>query len=209
MAKLCFNFGAMSCGKSAALLQVAHNYNKRGYKIIVIKPTCDKKGDDSVVSRIGISRKVDYLIPSDVSLIQCIEKDLEDLKCIIADEAQFFEPSQIEEMFVLSKIYDIPVMCYGLKTDFQAKLFPGSERLLALADELEELSTICPCGKKARFNARIVNGKFVSEGEQVAIDGFDDISYESLCGDCYLEKVLGYNKDIKRPKMLIKNVKND
>lgn len=208
MAKLCFNFGAMSCGKSTALLQVAHNYTVRGYKIILIKPACDKKGDDTVISRIGISRKVDYLISSDQSILDILGDNPTDIECIIADEAQFFEPAQIEELFAISKIYNIPVVCYGLKTDFQSKLFPGSERLLALADELNELSTICGCGKKARFNARVVNGRFVSEGDQIAIDGFDAISYEPLCGECYLKKVKGYNKDNLKQKILVKSVKN-
>lgn len=209
MAKLCFEYGAMSCGKSTLLLQVAHNYSKKGYKIVLIKPLCDKKGDNKVVSRIGFSREVDYLIGENDEILNVIGKDIKNLKCILADEAQFFTTKQIEELFIISKKHDIPVICYGLKTDFKTDVFPASARLFALADELEELSTICSCGKKARFNARVVNGKFVSEGEQVAIDGFDNISYESLCGDCYLEKVLGYNNDIKMPKILTKNVKND
>ena len=209
MAKLYFNFGAMSCGKTAAMLQVAHNYKTYGYKALVIKPAKDGKGGKNVVSRIGISREADYLIPSDVSVIDLLENEFEDLKCIIADEAQFFEPEQIEEFFVITKMYEIPVICYGLKTDFQSKLFPGSERLLALADEIIEHPTICACGKKARFNARMVDGVFVRDGDQVAIDGFQNVTYKSLCGKCYLEKVVGYDKDMKRPKMLLKNVKND
>ena len=190
MAKLYFNFGAMTCGKSAALLQVAYNYKKNGHKAYVIKPSKDKKGGKNVVSRIGISREADYLIPPDVSIIDLLENEFDDLKCIIADEAQFFEPKQIEEFFVITKMYEIPVICYGLKTDFQSKLFPGSERLLALADEITEHPTICACGKKARFNARKIDGVFVNEGDQVAIDGFQSVTYEALCGKCYLKKVI-------------------
>lgn len=209
MAKLYFNFGAMSCGKTVAMLQVAYNYKIYGYKALVIKPAKDGKGGKNVVSRLGLKREADYLIPSDASIIDLLENEFEDLKCIIADEAQFFEPKQIEEFFVITKMYDIPVICYGLKTDFQSKLFPGSERLLALADEIIEHPTICECGKKARFNARMVDGVFVRDGEQVAIDGFHNVTYKSLCGKCYLEKVQGYTKDNIKQKTLIKNVKND
>lgn len=205
MAKLYFRYGAMNCGKTASLLQVAYNYKERDRKIILIKPKCDLKGGNKVVSRIGISRDVDYLINDDEKIIEVLANNLEGVDCILADEAQFFKSTQIDELFILSKIYDIPVVCYGLKSDFKSKSFPGSQRLFELADELTELETICRCGKKARFNARIVNGEFVSEGAQVAIDGIDDISYEALCGKCYLEKVLKYEKDIKSPKMLKKN----
>lgn len=194
MAKLYFRYGAMNCGKSTALLQVAYNYEERDQKVIIIKPSIDKKGDNSIVSRIGIGKEVDYLITPEESIIEKTKDTFDKINCILADEAQFFTGKQIDELFVISKIYKIPVICYGLRADFKINLFPGSKRLLELADELTELETICRCGNKARFNARKVNGEFVSEGDQVAIDEMGDVTYESLCGKCYLEKVLDYKK---------------
>ena len=104
------------------------------------------------------------------------------------DEAQFLSVEEIDELFEYTKRYNIPVICYGLKTDFRTQVFEGSKRLFELADEVEELVTICSCGKKAKFNARIIDGKYVSEGLQVAIDGID-ARYDSLCGKCYLENL--------------------
>lgn len=207
MAKLYFRYGAMNCGKSTSLLQVAYNYKERNQNIILIKPSCDTKGDNKIVSRIGISRKVDYLIDADQKILDVI--NLENIQCILADEVQFFKEEQIDELFVISKIYDIPVVCYGLKSDFKTNSFPGSKRLFELADELQELETICTCGKKARFNARVVNGKFVSDGEQIAIDGVNDIRYESLCGKCYLEKVNNYQIDANIKQKVKKIKRND
>lgn len=202
MAKLYFRYGAMNCGKSTSLLQVAYNCNEKGKEAILIKPKSDKKGEDKVVSRIGISRHVDYLIDEHEKIFDVIGEKINELDYILADEAQFFSEDQITELFVISKMYDISVICYGLKSDFKTNSFPGSKRLFELADELQELETICKCGTKARFNARVVNGKYVNEGEQVAIDGFDNVTYESLCGKCYLKEVLHYDiKDIEPEKV--------
>lgn len=195
MAKLYFRYGAMNCGKTTALLQVAHNYEERDQTIILIKPSIDLKGGSSIVSRLNISREVDMLITPDESIIEKIKGSFNKINCVLADESQFFTEKQIDELFVIAKIYEIPVICYSLRTDFKTNAFPGSKRLLELADELIELETICRCGSKARFNARKVNGEFVSEGDQVAIDEMDDVTYESLCGKCYLEKVKHYKKD--------------
>ena len=187
MAKLYFRYGAMNCGKTSALLQVAHNYEEQGMKVVVLKSKIDKKGNDTVVSRIGISRKVDILLSLEDTVKDKI--DLDRIDCILVDEAQFMTPNQIKELWAISKLKDIPVICYGLKTNFKGELFEGSKAVIELADELEELVTICKCGKKARFNARIENGEYVSEGNVVAIDGID-AKYEPLCGKCYIEKVL-------------------
>ena len=187
MAKMYFRYGAMNCGKTTALLQVAHNYEEQGMKVIVIKSEIDKKGDKNIVSRLGIQRKVDLLIPFDERISTNI--DLDNINCILVDEVQFMSKEQIKELWIISKMKNIPVICYGLKTNFKGELFDGSKAVIELADELEELSTICKCGEKARFNARIENGKFVSEGNIVAIDGID-AKYEPLCGKCYIEKVL-------------------
>lgn len=187
MAKMYFRFGAMNCGKTTALLQVAHNYEEQGMKIIVIKSLVDKKGDRNIVSRLGIEREVDLLIPLDERISTNI--NIDNVDCILVDEVQFMSSEQIKELWIISKLKDIPVICYGLKTNFKGELFEGSKAVLELADELEELSTICKCGNKARFNARLENGEFVNKGDVVAIDGIE-ATYEPLCGKCYIQKVL-------------------
>lgn len=188
MAKLYFRFGAMNCGKSSALMQVAHNYNENQKRVVVIKSSIDTKADDFISSRIGLTRKVDILIEPEKSLEPYYEDWNQDVSCILVDEAQFLSAKQVEELWVASKMYDIPVICYGLKTDFQSHLFEGSKRLLELADDIEELSTICSCGKKAKFNARFVNGNFTLEGEEILIDGSSaEVEYRPMCGKCYLK----------------------
>ena len=188
MAKLYFRYGAMNCGKTTALLQVAHNYEEKGMNILLIKPALDKKGNNKIVSRLGIDRKVDVLIDINEKLKDILK--LDNISCILVDEVQFMTKEQIKELWIIAKTKDIPVICYGLKTNFKGKLFEGSKAVIELADELDELITICKCGKRAKFNARVVNGKFVKNGEEVAIDGID-AKYEPLCGKCYIENVLG------------------
>lgn len=189
MAKLYFRYGAMNSGKSTAVLQVAHNYEERGMNILLIKPALDTKGCDKIISRLGAERKVDILATPAIDLEKAIRqwhKDVELVGCVITDEAQFFTPKQIEQLLRVVTLYDIPVICYGIRTDFQTKLFPGSLRLMELAHSLEELKTICRCGKKAIFNGRKINGTFTFTGEQVAIDGEQSVEYESLCANCYI-----------------------
>lgn len=190
MAKIYFRFGAMNCGKTTALLQVAHNYEEKGMNILLIKPKIDKKGNNKIVSRLGIERKVDILLDSNDKLKETLK--LNNINCILVDEVQFMTKEQIKELWVISKLKNIPVICYGLKTNFKGKLFEGSKALIEIADELDELITICKCGKRAKFNARVVNGKYVKSGEEVAIDGIE-AEYEPLCGKCYIENVLGKN----------------
>lgn len=187
MSKLYFRYGAMNCGKTTNLLQVAHNYEERGMNVVLLKPAIDTKANSSVSSRIGVEREVDHLIMPDEKLKGYLMLIKDKVSCVIVDEAQFLSEGQVDELFVFSKMTDIPVICYGLRADFRSELFPGSKKLFELADSIEELYTICRCGKKARFNARIVNGEFTLMGDQVAIDG--DVQYESLCGKCYLRKV--------------------
>lgn len=183
-----FRYGAMNCGKSTSLMQAAHNYEERNHKVLVIKSMIDTKGQGKLVSRIGISREVDILLEKEDSLFDKIE-DLKGISCIFVDEAQFLSAHQVDELYELTKLHDIPAICYGLRSDFKTNGFPGSIRLLELSDELEELTTICRCGKRAKLNARKVNGKFVSDGDQVAIDEENNVTYESLCGKCYLKYV--------------------
>lgn len=197
MSKLYFRYGAMNCGKTTALLQVAHNYEERGHKIVIIKPVVDLKGSDKIVSRLGVSRKVDLLLGSNQHPLLEIESWIKDnISCVLVDEAQFLKRFQVDELYVIAKMFDIPVICYGLRTSSEMELFEGSERLLAIADKLEELITICRCGHRAVFNVRFDrDGKIIFGGqEQIAIDGID-ASYESYCGKCHIEKVRGMTKD--------------
>ena len=190
MSKLYFRYGAMNSGKSTNLMQVAYNYEERGMKVLLIKPSTDKKGGDKLVSRLGVERKVDLLINDDQNIYNEVKK-WQDEKyksdCILVDEVQFFKAYQIDQLFEIAVCLDIPVICYGLRTDFKMQGFEGSTRLLLLAHSIEELKTICKCGKKAILNGRKINGKFVFEGEQVAIDNIDNVEYESLCGHCYFK----------------------
>lgn len=187
MAKLYFNYGAMSAGKTIEVITTAYKYNSRGMKALVIKPSIDTKGGDLVTSRIGMSQKVDILLKSEESLFEYL-KNYNDTTCLIVDEAQFLTEKQVLELVIITKDWNIPVICYGLKVDFQGKLFPGSEALVRYADSQQELVAICDCGKKARFNARKVNGEYVYDGEQVLIGA--DESYDPLCETCYMNKVL-------------------
>ena len=197
MAKLYFRYGAMNSGKTALLLQAAHNYEERGMEVLIVKPTIDSKGDDHLVSRIGLTRKVDKLLAPKDDIYKYVKKLKRKIKCILVDEAQFLEKEQVYELMHIVVKLNIPVICYGLRSDFKTNGFPGSTRLLELAHTIEEMKTICSCGRKAMFNARKVNEKYVFDGEQVAIDGEDKVTYESLCPNCYYEELDKYNKKVK------------
>lgn len=197
MSKLYFRYGAMNCGKTTALLQVAYNYEEREQNVVIIKPAIDKKGDRNIVSRLGISREVDILLDETMHPIDMIQTFLDNqIHCILVDEAQFLKREQVDELYVIAKLFDIPVICYGLRASSEMELFEGSERLLTLADRLEELVTICRCGHRATMNVRLDrNHKIIFGGqEQVAIDGID-ANYESYCGKCHIEKVRGVTKE--------------
>jgi thymidine kinase len=193
MAKLYFRFGAMNSGKSTALLQAAHNYEERGQRVLLAKPRIDTKGEATIVSRLGVSRKVDVMIEPSDNLMTIVDQHFgpdrqgRPLSCVLVDESQFLTPAQVDDLFVVAVQRNIPVLAYGIRTDFQTIAFPGSRRLLEIAHSLEELKTICRCGKKAVFNARKQNNTFIFDGAQVAIDGVD-VTYESLCGECYLSE---------------------
>jgi thymidine kinase len=195
MAKLYFRYGAMNSGKSTALLQAAFNYEERGHKVLLAKPAVDTKGDRSIVSRLGVVRDVDFTIEPEADVLdrfqhhrtRVIEEHGRDVSCLLIDEAQFLTSEQVDDLLRIALMDAIPVLAYGIRTDFQTIAFPGSRRLLEVAHSLEELKTICRCGRKAIFNARRIDGVFVFDGAQVAIDG-EDVTYESLCGVCYLEE---------------------
>lgn len=211
MAKLYFRYGAMNSGKSTALLQAAYNYEERGQHILLAKPEIDTKGADHISSRLGVERTVDFLIgPRDdvralfaaqrarvkahaeqeALLPEAMGSPRADVACLLIDEAQFLTPAQCDDLLRIVVEDRIPVLAYGIRTDFQTRAFPGSARLLELAHSLEELKTICRCGRKALFNARLVGGRFVFDGDQVAIDEFsaERVTYESMCAECYLRE---------------------
>ena len=204
MAKMEFRYGAMNSGKSMELMRIAYNYNENNKKVVVIKSQIDTKGDEYLVSRVGMKRKVDIFLNPNESLFTENNKEIYlTADAILVDEAQFMSPFQIDELWHISKLLDIPVICFGLKTDFITNTFPGSKRLLEISDELIELETICHCGKKARFNARKVNGEYTLDGEQNVIDGTKNIEYVPLCGECYINDVLkGDIKILKKVKKL-------
>lgn len=194
MAKLYFRYGAMNSGKSTALLQAAHNYEERDHEILLAKPGVDTKAGRKIFSRLGVDRDVDVMIGADDDVLAAFtrqrakrrESSGRDVSCLLIDEAQFLTPEQVDDLLRIAVLEDVPVLCYGIRTDFRTVAFPGSQRLLEIAHSLEELKTICRCGRKAVFNTRLVDGEPVFLGEQVAIDGVE-VSYESRCAVCYLE----------------------
>lgn len=189
MAKLFFKYGAMNSGKSTALMQTAHNYEERGMRVLVAKPKLDTKGSARVVSRLGVSRTVDLLLGMEDDPLAAVKADIAHsgpLACLLVDEAQFLTEKQVDALLRITVELEVPVIAYGLRCDFAAHGFPGSVRLLELAHSIEEMKTICRCGRKAIFNARRVGGQFVFEGDQIVIDGSSETEYVPLCAACYL-----------------------
>ena len=211
MAKLYFRYSAMNAGKSTMAMQVAHNYEEQNGIVLVWKPLIDTKGDNTIVSRIGIKRKVDYLLSEEASPIQIIKKEIAEkgrVDAIIVDEAQFLNENQINELYYISKKMNIAVLCFGLRCDFTMKPFPGSARLLAIADSIEELKTLCECKKrKATQNLRLVDGIPTFEGDQVAIDGKQNVTYKSVCGECYINYYMEWLKDKNKEKPITRERK--
>jgi thymidine kinase len=195
MSKLYFRHGAMNSGKSTALLQAAHNYEERGQAVLLAKPAVDTKGDKAILSRLGVDREVDFLVTPELNLRKEFQKRStlhrdktgKRVACLLLDESQFLTRDQVDQALEIAVLDDVPVLAYGIRTDFLTNGFPGSLRLLEIAHSLEELKTICRCGKKAMFNARKINDKFVFDGAQVAIDG-EEVTYESLCASCYFRE---------------------
>ncbi len=183
MAKLYFKYGAMGSSKTANALITKFNYEERGMRVWLIKPSIDDRdGVDAVRSRIGLSAEA-YVVTPEKDLFQEFQK-LDGYDVVIADECQFFTPMQIDALRRIVDELDIPVLCYGLRTDFLTHLFEGSRRLFEVADSITEIKTICACGKKAIVNARIDGaGKVVTEGGQILIGGND--SYVAMCHACW------------------------
>ncbi|MBO5479916.1 MAG: thymidine kinase [Clostridia bacterium] len=187
MAKLYFKYGAMGSSKTANALITKFNYEERGMKVWLIKPSIDvRDGADVVRSRIGLRAEATVITPDKDIYETFLSQPRFDV--IIADECQFFTAKQIDELRRIVDKLDIPVLCYGLRTDFLTHLFEGSRRLFEVADSITEIKTICSCGKKAIVNARIdENGKVVTQGGQIMLGGND--SYVAMCHSCWRETI--------------------
>ena len=185
MAQLYFQYGAMGSSKTANALMARFNYEERGQKTLLVKPRMDQRdGDHMVHSRIGLEYPCVYF-----DEMRALSEDaLKENACIIVDEAQFLSKEEVDYLVHVVDDLGVPVICYGLRSDFSLKGFPGSTRLLELAHTIEEMKTICTCGRKATCNCRKVNGRFVFEGEQVAIDLENDVQYVSMCPQCYFRE---------------------
>ena len=189
MAKLYFKYGAMGSSKTAQALITKYNYEENGLQVWLIKPSADvRDGAEILRSRIGLEARVE-VVPPTADLYQLYQQAREG-RCdvIIADECQFFTPEQIDQLRTIVDECNIPVMCFGLRTDFLCSLFPGSRRLMEVADTIQEIKTICDCGSKATVNARIDSrGLIVTQGEQVVLGGND--SYIAMCHKCYIRGI--------------------
>lgn len=205
MAKLYFRYGAMASGKTAYLLQAAYNYEISGRKTLIAKPATDSKSGKEISSRIGLSRPIDILLKTEDNIFQKFSQLNDEnllntgnpIACLLIDEAQFLSKTQADQLLKIATLLNVPVICFGIRTDFQTHGFEGSDRLLQIAHTIEEMKTVCAeCGDgKAIFNVRITNGQYVFEGEQTLIDHASDPSnnkkhettYASLCSACYLK----------------------
>lgn len=186
MAKLYFRYACMGAGKSIDVLKVAYNYEERGHNVLLITSGLDNRfGEGKIITRIGISKEA-HTFSNETNILQLL-KSLDYVPaCVLIDEAQFLTKSQVDQLTEIVDKLDIPVICYGLRTDFRNQLFEGSNALLTLADKIEELKTICECGKKATCNMRTVDGKIATTGDQIFIG---NLEYKSVCRKCYKERV--------------------
>lgn len=187
MAKLYFKYGAMGSSKTAQALITRFNYMELGMSVWLIKPSVDTRdGADMIKSRIGLEARAQVITPEQDILAEYRKQPAHDV--IIADEAQFFTPEQIDQLRQLVDEEDIPVLCFGLRTDFLTHFFPGAQRLMELADSLTEIKTVCACGRKATVNARIdANGHIITQGDQVFLGGND--SYVAMCHKCWKQHI--------------------
>jgi len=187
MAKLYFKYGAMGSSKSAQVLITKFNYEELNMRVWLIKPSTDTRdGADIIKSRIGLEEHAQVITPD----VNIADEYYRRGKCdvIISDESQFFAPEQIDQLRMLVDDENIPVLCFGLRTDFQTHFFPGSKRLMELADSITEIKTVCACGRKATVNARLSpDGKVVTEGSQVLLGGND--CYKAMCHKCWFDAI--------------------
>ena len=193
MAKLYFRYGAMGSSKSANILMVRYNYEERGQYAVLLKPRTDNRdGEREIQSRIGLSAPAEYVddFLKEISETWSIGSDEylhhgEKVDAVLVDEAQFLSPEEIDTLSDIVDFYEIPVICYGLRTDFRSLMFPGSKRLMEIADVIEEVPAVCWCGRRAQCNTRFANGKIVREGAQVMLGSNE--SYMALCRKHYKE----------------------
>lgn len=188
MAKLYFKYGAMGSSKTAQALITKFNYEERGMRVWLIKPATDNRdGDNIIKSRVGLESEC-RAIDKGEDILALYECESGSANVVIADECQFFTPEQIDMLRELANERNVPVLCFGLRTDFMTKLFPGSRRLFEIADEITEIKTMCECGKKATVTARIdKNGGIITEGRQVFLGGND--RYVAMCHKCWRDKI--------------------
>ena len=194
MAKLYFKYGAMGSSKTAQALITKYNYEENDMKVWLIKPSADTRdGADILRSRIGLQAAVEVMVPGrDIYEAYAREHD-GNCHAVIVDECQFMTPEQIDQLRAIVDDFNVPVLCFGLRTDFQTKLFPGSRRLMEVADAIQEIKTICDCSAKATVNARIdAEGYIVTEGAQVVLGGND--SYIAMCHKCYIRGIREHKK---------------
>ena len=192
MAKLYFRYGAMGCGKTMQLLQVAFNYEERGQKVCVIKPKTDTKNGNKLLTRIGPERETDFCFTKKDDLLKIISEKYSKVDCVLVDEAQFLTKQQVDQLLKVTIKLNIPVMAYGLRLNFRMEDggFDGATRLLQVAHDIEEIKTICECGRKATLNCRFLNDVIVTDGPDVLIDdGKSKIEYRALCPACFYKKV--------------------
>ena len=196
MAKLYFKYGAMGSSKTAQALITKYNYEENDMKVWLIKPSADTRDGVQILrSRIGLEAEVEVVTP-ETDILKRYEELLEErYDAVIVDECQFLSEQQIDQLRAIVNDHRVPVMCFGLRTDFQTRLFPGSRRLMEVADTIQEIKTMCDCGCKATVNARISNGYIVTEGAQVVLGGND--SYIAMCHRCYIHGI----RDKKKIKL--------
>jgi thymidine kinase len=206
LAKLYFRYSAMNAGKSMALLQVAHNYEEQGMNVVLFTSDLDNRfGHANIASRLGVARKgltftrwtnfydrlkggkelfLDDNAVVEEGMREYLTTTAKPIACVLIDEAQFLDPEQVRQLHKLAHVANIPVICYGLRSDFLGEPFPGAAYLLTLADDIEELKNICACGRKATMNVRIdERGERITDGEQIAIEG--TVRYIQTCGCCF------------------------
>ena len=193
MVKLYFKYGAMGSSKTAQALITKYNYEENDMKVWLLKPSADTRDGVNILrSRIGLYAQVEIATP-DVDVYERYKEGFaENCDAVIVDECQFLTPAQIDQLRAIVDDYNVPVMCFGLRTDFQTHLFPGSRRLMELADAIEEIKTMCDCGAKATVNARINDGYIVTEGAQVVLGGND--CYIAMCHRCYVRGIREHKK---------------
>ena len=192
MAKLYFKYGAMGSSKTAQALITKYNYEENDMKVWLIKPSADTRDGITILrSRIGLEAQCDVMAP-ETDVFARFQRHGGSCNVVIVDECQFLTPTQIEQLRAIVDTYNIPVLCFGLRTDFQTRLFPGSMRLMELADCIEEIKTMCDCGAKATVNARINDGYIVTEGAQVVLGGND--CYIAMCHRCYINGIREHKK---------------